>query len=436
MDEQQKTTLLDSGNTVVPDESKTELFDRTKISDSHEIPTNPPEPVEAKKSKKGLFIFILLVIIALGAAAYFFLFKKNGNITAESPEIRQMQQLSQELSSKESEVKDIQQDIQKNVEEINKQSTGAQPLDLNLKKMNLSGEEKKLVEQRISDEKDSSVKSLLQDILKKDKEIQDLKDKISEIEKKLPVPHVVKKGESHYQIAMDFLVKEKGVDKAKAKELVERTALLDTVVPGFKIYNFYADEEYGTSVTQGTAAISPNSLIKREKKVLIDAKDEAISQRDALAQDIKTLEAKRDEIIAKLETLNGQLDELTKEKESLVSQVGELNQQVNSLFYLADTEKNLKDKQILKGGFLRSTKLKDFSAENFKMSIDLRSNSTINISASELGIDKIKSITIYPNFYKAGVDYKLEIAGDKSSATFTILQPGKFKNERLLLSVN
>jgi hypothetical protein len=217
---------------------------------------------------------------------------------------------------------------------------------------------------------------------------------------------------------------EKGVEKKRALELVERTALFDKLVPGFKVWNFYTGDAYGSSVTQGTASISPNTLIRRARKKLVDARDEAIFQRDKLAEDINTLEGKRGQLI-------GHVDFLTQEKESLITQVSDLNVQVNSLFYLLDSQRSLKKKGILKGGFLKSTKLWDVSPEYFTTSVDMRTQTQIVFSAVDLGIRKIKKVTLYPKFYKEGTDYKIEMSGDNQTAIVTILDTIKFKNERI-----
>jgi len=434
MDDNQTTAIQDPETSGNENGQKTSVFDTGSIAGAQASQENgTPQPPVKKKSKTGLFIFILLLIVAIGVASYFVFFKKGTGGTGSSAEIQKMQDLTQEVQGLETQVKQNESDIYKNMAEY-KEKSGGQSLNVNA--LNLNEEEKKLLQDRIAKEQDVSIKSLLQDILDKNKEIQDLKDKITEIEKQLPVPHIVKKGESHEKIAIDFLVNEKGLDKKKAKELADRALLMDKLIPGFKVYNFFNGEEYGTAVTQGTAPISPTSLVRREKKVLVDARDEAISQRDQLQLTvddlqtlIKELETKRDEILNQIEILN-------KEKEGLVSKVGELSEEVNSLYYLADTEKNLKDKDILKGGFLKSTKLKDVSPEHFKSSTDLRTNPQITITASELGIDKIKSISIFPKFYNEGTDYRINIAVDKATATIIILTPEKFKGERLVISVN
>jgi cell division protein FtsL len=377
-----------------------------------------------KKKMTALSVFIGLLIVALIVMAYFLLTGGKSRVDS-SAQIRQMQELTQKVQDMESDVKEKENEVFDLTEQV-KEKTGEESLGINT--LNLNDQEKAILEKRIKDEKDVSVKSLLEDILEKNNEIGELKAKIAEIEKLLPIPHVVKSGENHYMIAMDFLINEKKVEQKKAMELVERTALFDEMVPGFKVWNFYTGEEYGTSVTQGTANISPNTLIRGAKKKLVDARDQAISERDKLSDDIKVLEDRRKEIIQ-------QVDSLTQEKVSLIGKVSELNEQVNSLYFLPDSQDNLKKKGILKGGFLKSTKLRDVSPEFFTQSIDLRSENQISISASELGLKKIKKITLYPRFYREGTDYKIEIAPDKQTAAFTLLDTAKFKNERIVLAV-
>lgn len=386
------------------------------------IESEQPAP-KTKKTPWGIIIGIIVVIAALGLG--YFLFLKPKPLDEAAAKIQEMQELTQKIQGLETDMKKKQDDIFSLMNQY-KQKTGRPFLGVN--PLNLNEEEKKLLEQKIKEEKDVSIKSLLEEINDKNDEIRNLQEKIKEIEALLPVPHIVKAGETHHQIAMDFLVKEKNIDKKQAAELVERTALYDMLVPGFKVYNFFTGDEYGTSVTQGTAPISPNTIVKQAKKKLIDARDEAISQRDKLAEDIKTLEEKRAELIQ-------QLDMLANEKANLINTVSELNVQVNSLYYLVDTEDSLKKKGILKGGFLRTTKLRDVSPEYFVTSMDLRTNTEITITASALGIAKIDKVTLFPKLYKEGTDFKIEISTDKKTALLTFLDIGKFKNERLVVSV-
>lgn len=421
----EEKTIIDDDASFEEDEVDLEKADTILETQPLDIPpTSGGGGTTAKKQPWILYVIIILLIAAMAVMGYFLFLKKEPAIES-SGQIRQQIQLTEKVQGMETEKQNKENEIFTLMDEY-KEKTGQEIIGIN--PLDLSDEQKELLEQRIRDEQDVSHKALLEEILEKNKEIRELNEKITEIEKLLPKPHVVLAGENHYQVAMDFLVNEKKVEQKRAMELVERAALFDTLVPGFKVWNFYTGDEYGTSVTQGTADISPNTLIRRAKKQLVDARDEAISQRDNLATDIKVLEEKRDEIIK-------QVDSLTNEKTNLIGKVGELNEQVNSLFFLVGSQRDLKDKGILKGGFLKSTKLKDVSPEHFTKSMDLRTENQIVISAEELGLRKIKKVIVYPGFYKEGTDYKVEIAPDKMSAALTILDTAKFKNERMVISI-
>lgn len=406
------------------DEEKTTVLEPAERPDTQEIaPVKKTKP-EIPKDKL-MYIIIGLLVVVLLVMGYFLFFQSKGEVSSESAaQIRQMQEMTQEVQQLESDVKEKKDEIFSLVDEY-KDKTGEASLGVNA--LELDENEKKILEQRINEEKDVSVKSLLEEILEKNNEIRELNAKIAEIEALLPKPHLVVRGDNHYKVAMNFLMNEKGVEKKRALELVERTALFDELVPGFKVWNFYTGDAYGSSVTQGTASISPNTLIRRAKKKLVDARDEAISQRDKLAEDIKTLEEKRGQLI-------NHVDSLAKEKESLIGQVSDLNVEVNSLSYLLDSQNNLKKKGVLKGGFLKSTKLRDVSPEYFTTSIDMRTQTQIVFSAADVGLRKIKKVILYPKFYNEGTDYKIEMSGDNQTAIVTILDTLKFKNERIVIS--
>ncbi|HLP46596.1 MAG TPA: hypothetical protein VK469_11640, partial [Candidatus Kapabacteria bacterium] len=201
--------------------------EKTTIIESQK---NEPKP---KKKSWGIIIAVIVIIAALVVLGYL-LFLKPKPLDEQAAKIQEMQELTQEIQGLESDMKKKQDDIFSLMNKY-KQKTG-QPF-LGVNPLNLNDEEKKLLEQKIKDEKDVSIKSLLEEINDKNDEIRGLQEKIKEIEALLPVPHIVKSGETHAQIAMDFLVKEKNVDKKQAAELIERTALYDMLIPGFKVYN-------------------------------------------------------------------------------------------------------------------------------------------------------------------------------------------------------
>jgi hypothetical protein len=349
-----------------------------------------------------------------------------------SPKMKQMQETVQQIQKLEANIQEKQNEVFTVLNDY-KKKTGQDLPEINI--MNLSPEQKKILEAKIKNEKDVSIKSLLQDILDKNNDIQNLNTRLQELEAMLPKPHVVEKGENHYQIAMNFLLNEKGVEKTRAMELVERTALFEPIIPGFKVWNFYAEDEYGTFITQGTAPISPNQIQRRIKKELVDAKDRAIAEKDQLQDDITEMEARRNELISQLDLLN-------QEKQNMLTRMSDLNEQnqemqtaLNSVYFAMDLHKILTQKGIIKGGFLRSTKLQKVDFTLFDRSLDLRGEPTITAVAADFQLSRIKDVTIYPSYFILDTDYKVELDEAGQNVTITILDVKKFKSEKIAIAI-
>ncbi len=389
-----------------------------------------------KKRTRLLYMFIILLTIIVLAIVYFLLPNILGKKQISSPQIRQMSNLTSKIGKLETEVQEKREEIFNLIQKYSQKTGELLPA---LTALGLSDIEREILEKKIINSKDVTFKSLLRDILDKDNEISGIKRAIDRYEALLPRPYIVKERENHYQIAMDFLINEKGVEKRKAIWLVERTALFYTLIPGFKVWNFYSGDEYGTFVTQGDALISPNELRRQVKRKLIDAKDSAISEKESLAAEIKILEKTRDNIISEVENLRnekedlvGQLKDLSTKNEEMKKDIQSL---INSLSFMVELERNLKKDGILKRVFLGSPKLKGISSEYFNQIIDLREKNTIEIYAKQFNLTKIKEITLYPRFYKRGIDYEVKLDENKQKAVLTLLTVEKFKSERVVISI-
>jgi hypothetical protein len=382
-----------------------------------------------KKSKKFIYAIGALALVILVLA--YFVFKKPAGPPV-SPKMKQMQETVQQIQKLEAGIQEKQNEVFSVLSEY-KKKTGQELPEINI--MNLSPEQKKVLEDKIKDEKDVSIKSLLQDILDKNNDIQNLNARLQELEAMLPKPHVVEKGENHYQIAMNFLLNEKGVDKTRAMELVERTALFEPIIPGFKVWNFYAEDEYGTFITQGSAPISPNQIQRKIKKELVDAKEKAISEKEQLQNDITEMEARRNELISQLDLLNQEKQNMLTRMSDLSNENQEMQTALNSVYFAMDLRKNLTQKGIIKGGFLRSTKLQKVDFAMFDRSLDLRGAPTITVAAADFQLTKIKDITIYPGYFKLDADYKIEFDEAGLNATITILDVKKFRSEKIAIAI-
>ncbi len=372
------------------------------------------------KTKSSIFL-IVVSLICVGVIVYFLV-----DIFSSPSEVGRMKQLTKEVRTMESKVKQKEGEVGSLVNTYKQRIGINSPLPF--ENMSLSKAERDLLQQEIAKEKDVSLRSLLKEILKKKDQIAIMREHIADIERQLPKPHIAQKGESHYQIALAFLMDEQGLEKAQAEKILARTVLFDELAEGFKVWNFYTCNEYGTSVTQGNAAVSPGVFVRKAKKQLLDERDNAVVARNKLADDVKTLEGE------KLETL-AQLDLAQQEKENLEDSVSQLNNRVHSMHYRLDSRKNLKKAGILKSGFLKSTKLQDVGNDQFDRAMDLSKEYDLVISAQDLGVGQINGVELYPRFYKKGSSYKVFITPNKKHALLTLLEKEKFESERVVIAV-
>ncbi len=405
------------------------MSDRTKqyaINDISEI---------GRKQIKYLYISIIFLTVLVLGIIYFLLPEIFGDKGSNSPQLRQMSMLTAKIGNLETEVQEKQEAL---FNLIKKYSVETGELLPALSALGFSDEEKKILNDKVLNAKDSTIKSILKDILGKNNDINEIKGKIKKFEALLPIPNKITKETNHFQIAMDFLLNEKRVEKKKALRLVERTALFGPLIPGFKVWNFYYGDEFITHVTQGDAAISPNEFRKNAHRYLINIMDRAIAETEKKAAEIKKLESTRKQLISQVEDLDNKKKNLTKELTDLSENNKEMLRIINSLFYIIDLKQNLIKRGIIKrSGFLRlgAPKLKEIPLEYFKKRIDLRKKNMIEIYAKEFNLSKIDEITLYPKFYKRGTDYKVEIEKNKQKAVLTILVKEKFKTERVVISV-
>ncbi len=184
----------------------------------------------------------------------------------------------------EQQINERQQDILKQSDELNKlirevnKKFPDKKITLDTA-LGFTKEQEELLLTMIQQEKDVSTKGLLQKVIDTEKQIEDLQKKIKEITDKLPAPHVVKKGETHRQISMEYLMNVHKLDEKKAKELVDRVALVDAMEVGYNVWLYYNDGVFGTFVTQGEAKVSPYKLSRMiRRRELERARQEGVEE--------------------------------------------------------------------------------------------------------------------------------------------------------------
>jgi hypothetical protein len=275
----------------------------------------------------------------------------------------------------------------------------------------LSPDQRDVLDQLVQQEKDVSYKALLQNIIADRNTIRDLQERVMHLEQSLPDKFVVaKRGDKHQTLAMNYLTTEAKLDPAKAKTLLAQVDQTDELVPGNQVWFFYdpAKDSFRTYVTQGEARRTPVVVRRAEKRALIKERDTFKGERDVAQANAAALDEARLQLESELATRE------------------------NSVYYHAASDQSLKESGVLSSVLAR---VRDTKSISYEQSIDLRQETTINLSPHTYGLSEIKSVRVLPSIYQEGRDFTVQTAEDRSSARVVILDPEVFRGKELLLSI-
>lgn len=371
-------------------------------------------------------------LLVIAAVAVFLACKhESSKVSNDMETARKISKLEQDINGKQDQMNQL---LQKYVQEGGK-DVGS------LVGQTLTPDQKAVLETKLQKEEGIGYKDLITDILKKEKEVEDLKVQVQDLEKKLPAAVVVKRGDKHLDIAMNYLTKEKGLDAATAKKLALQTNLMDELVPGFKVWNFYDNGVFGTFVTQGDASVSPYRVIQKAKQDLVDAKVQAQGQRDALQKEKTTLleqvadlEKKRDQLNQDVAMLQAERADLLKKMEEVQALSEDLKARLNSVFYKVGDKQVLVKSGLISDPWYGQPRIAKFDEANFPQHLDLRTGDTITFTAAEAGVGGIMKIKVAPGTtFKIDQDYTWTISPDMKTGTVKIINKEKFKAERTMV---
>jgi len=348
----------------------------------------------------------------------------------EDPQIRELTQKAAEADKTSQQLSQEGADQQKRLAQA-----GVNDIKPNTETLQLTDEQKKALEERIKNEKNSSYQALLQEVLDKDKEIKDLNGKLAKLKAELPKPDIARPGDSHYGMAIRFLRK-KGLSEAEARKLVSRVNIMEKMAPGFEVYHFYANGVYGTWVAQGRAKITPSELVRQEREKIEGERDEAVAQSEKLQEDVQDLQNQKQKIEEEIAGLQTERANLIEERTKLQADNATQLASLNSIHYVVGNRDTLKQEGVIEIPiFAKDRAGKNWRDEVFTQSLDLRSGHTITIKASEVGLKKIGKINVVPGSYLKDQHYKLTISEDKQTATIDLLTPARFKNDKVVFAV-
>ncbi len=352
------------------------------------------------------------------------------NRTGENKEVKEMAQKAAEME------KLNQQASAKGAEETRKLAeAGVNNVAPNPDTLQLTDDQRKALEARIKEEKNSSYQALLQEVLDKDKEIKTLNQKIAQLRAVLPRPEIAKADDSHYGMALRYLRK-RGVNEDKAKLLISKVLILDKIEPGFEVYHFYSNGVYGTWVAQGKADMSPTDLQAQDRAQIEGERDTANQKAQELQTQVANLTDEAQKLTVDIDALRTEKTKLTKDLADLTAANATQQAMLNSVHYLVGARKELVQQGVIVVPvFSRDRAGVNWKDEDFNKSADLRSEDSITLTAAEAGLDRIKKVDVVPGSLEKDKHYTLEFNPDRTVATVKFLVKDRFRNEKVVFAL-
>lgn len=294
------------------------------------------------------------------------------------------------------------------------------------------------LKRRIQMEKPISYNDLADEIDSLNRVIGRLQNKIDNLEQQtgFTEPYVVEKGDSHFAMAMEYLMNKHNMTQDEAQKYIQPLALYDRLLEGFFVY-FHYDEKnqrLHTSVNQGKASMSPyrfkQHFERKQKEKLRKLAEMYQKEQNNYEKAIRQIQAMRSKVNEKSQQLasldsvyNDMLSELSKQSKKVDS----LNLASNSLFYCIRSREELNKRKFYNIGFLgfnKNLKESAFDSLNFSQSIDLRRKYSIKIP-DELAT---KNLTVYNEYGQKVSNYV-----DREDDGYYINLENPVKNSKLLI---
>lgn len=323
------------------------------------------------------------------------------------PETESLVQLAEEAETLARNQVQMTRDMQTAIARYQKRSGGALPGSIGAE---LTEEQRALLTERIRSEKMGTA-SLLQDLLAKDKQLQELKSRLDEVNGRLPDSVIAADGQRHERIAMEYLAN-KGLKTDEAYRLVSQAALTEPLFPGFRVFFLYQNGQFGTWVTQGTARRSPKSV--REELVRM-----ANEERDAALSALEATKADRDDLRNLANATEKSLRDAEADLKAMQAAT-ERQQALNStLRYVIGSKSQLVKAKVIDGSY------RLLSAEGQGNDLLANGPSTLPpIDPSIHGLKRIKRVRVVPGLLTEGEDYTVTLTDGFLS--FAIARPERF----------
>lgn len=273
----------------------------------------------------------------------------------------------------------------------------------------------------------AGTRDLLQEILDKDAQVGQLRGQMQAMQTRLPDHTVAREGDRHDRLALKYLA-DKGVPANQAAALIAQVSLQRTLLPGFNVWTYYADGQFGTWVTKGSAAISPQQQQERVLTDLASARDAAIKAKAEMETQLTTTQL---EVKAKIDHAEQQAKDASLETgaalEMLAKAVDGQKQVESTVLFIAGSKRQLEKQGIIKGN-----RVLDITRAQFT-SLDITSQREILLDPAPFELGSIKKVTVLPEIFAEGRDYQLQKEG--AMRRFLLVNVDFFRRNQFIIVI-
>jgi hypothetical protein len=389
-------------------------------------------PISRSKQRGSAAAVVAVIVVVLIIVVLLLHF-----LSRRAPEaVQNFQQLVMKIDKLNTQIASREERIRNLVRRYNEDRPTATIDTTGLGRFGLTPEQAELMARRIAQEKDLSYRGILQEVIDLDQEMTQLSQEMQEVRSRLRPPYVVQRGETHFQVAMNFLTEEVGLSEEEALRHIEREALFPELLPGFEIWNYWGEGVFGTFVTQGSAKISPNELMRISKRKIDQERRTLTEARDRAQEQVSDLETRRLELEDQLSKLEGERAQALAQIAQMAEQNAELASQLNSVIYQVARFSTFEKEGVLRKPALGKWRTSDLDKLTDTKSIDLRQTREISFSSVDAGLSKISKVILFPRYFLEDDDYRIEIAQDRTSGTLTLLRPERFQLVKLAVALD
>lgn len=118
------------------------------------------------------------------------------------------------------------------------------------------------IERRIDTEADASCRVMLENILDLDDVLHETCAQIDEVTASLPPAVRVREGDNHYALCRRWLVREKGMSRARADSILASSKLTPHLIAGNDVWMAWDGTAFVSVVGQGAARLAPGEAVE------------------------------------------------------------------------------------------------------------------------------------------------------------------------------